>query len=715
MASRCVELSISRPSIEVEDFDRLPQNIGRLITEIILKLDDLKEDDISEARRKSLFQKVNSFVSSCLLEIEKSKYLDQKNAVERVALKTLKRFKKGLEGGIFFPWYGTESSFPEVFLENPAVLKRCVLSQDIRNQILYQWGEKLKKQLGLITWPKKKMAEQEFIKKTGQYTTREIFYFPPETGIPLIALQSNGCRLRKIDIQGREFEIKDERCFYYLEQFLSYFLNGNEIEPTLLDESKRAFDKSFWASNWRISSTAAVYKHLDRLICEYLSRLIASNQLYHPDESPCILELFGGKGDLAKKILDLYTGIEYIFSEYDPVSLSEAQERLSGKPAKITSPTNALTADYQEMLSSKLPSVIIISGGLTGCVLNNKDEAMTVLKKLYPFIKGSCKLILTGLAFPWLRREDLEKIGFRCLNLYHSSSKNISEKRPNWFFVVEKIPEEKDLKLPVINNSLDLFYFFQKNKSSDRIEKLQAIYSPEEMSKVESLDLGFTDITPDEMNKLFLVAPNLKHLNISGTDLLTSISGDILFKLESLSLCQNSYDYKEIRSIVETSPAIRSIKMDYSNKLTPEQIVEIYMLVEMRKDTLSFDFLENNLYDKKLFAPLICMYIADHSFELKFRRINLTIFKDILTKEDFMRVFLSLDLRKTVLLNTCSESLENLCDFIAGHKDYFRYEQEKPYLPSVEELKKLMEEKYSDLLQNGSMRELEDILIFNSD
>lgn len=705
---------ISKPhEFFVENLDKLSPEIGSMVREIITKINCFKEES-GVTKRGSLLKNVTSFVSSYLSKIDGAEQQDQRDAIERIAKKTLKRFMKGMDQRTIYPWYDDASSFPISILDNPVILARCSLTRDMRIRVLQKWGEELKKHFKLLKWPRNIMGADEFIKKQrASFSTKEIYSFPAEAGIPLISMEKRygAC---KINIQGAEFYV-DEQYFDNVRLFLSCFLNGDEIKPVSLSYPREGYDQSFWADDWRSSGERReVYNHIDRRICEYLSQLIASGQLSTTSINECILELFGGKGELANKILDLYPEMQYIFSDYDPASLRQAQERLSGKGVQFTVPTNAITADYQKILDGKKPSVIIISGGLAGCVLNNKNEAMTVLKKIYPFMGDKSKIILTGLSTPWISDEDLKVIGFRCLNLSHGSAKTVLQDRATWFYVAE-VSLEKDPTSLITDNSLDLYYFFHVNKGENRVEKLLANFSLLQLEKVESLDLSFTDLSSAHFKKLLSVLPNLKRLNISGTNLLCAIPDEILSRLESLSICYNSYDYSTLRSVVEKSESMTSIKIDYSEKLSPQEIVEINMRCEMRKAMMSFDFLESNLYDKKIYVPLVIEFLREHSSEIRAYIIKVNWIEE-LTKENFMAVFNAVDLRKTAIMDG-SEQLQAIFDFISKRSIYLNYEQEKPYYPSVEELKEILEEKYSDVLQGRQLviREYDDCksLIFD--
>lgn len=439
-----VALESSQDLGDYGNLDKLPEKISSLVREIITSsLSGLVGDGSCTEKRENLQKNVDSFVVSYLSTIEQT---NQSFAIEKVALKTLLRFKKGIEKGFITAWFDNESSFPSTVFDKPCVLKRCSISDKQRISVLKKWGEGLKEFLKLEDWPKSSSSEIE--KRNEIVEVNETFCFPMETGIPSISLRLSRFFCPCININGNIFELKVRRA-NKIREFLYYILNGDEIKITYqeLMQASKAFPQTFWAGNWREDPDHnKIYEHIDKKICEYFSQLIASGQLSLNREDSCVLELFAGKGDLAKKLLDLFPNMQYIFSEFDPVSTGQAMDKLVGKCVTFTPPTDATKADYETILKGKTPLVVIISGGLTQCVLNDKKEAMTVLSKLYPFMACGSKIILTGLADPLITPEDLKTLGFRLLNLSHSSTDTLygrdyvsSFPYRTWFYVAEKM------------------------------------------------------------------------------------------------------------------------------------------------------------------------------------------------------------------------------------------------------------------------------------
>lgn len=140
-----------------------------------------------------------------------------------------------------------------------------------------------------------------------------------------------------------------------------------------------------------------------------------------------ILELGGGDGRLAKIILRNYKKeAAYTLLEYNDKALSEAKENLK-KPLKnqiaqvvktdiVEDSIFYLDENKTEPIQEETVDIVLGSGILTVVSLKDKDAALSVLQKVYRYLKPDGYLVLSGHAYSFLNSKDFIDTGFEVIN-----------------------------------------------------------------------------------------------------------------------------------------------------------------------------------------------------------------------------------------------------------------------------------------------------------
>ena len=144
---------------------------------------------------------------------------------------------------------------------------------------------------------------------------------------------------------------------------------------------------------------------------------------------PNVVEICGGEGELAIGIAEEYRKpMNYYLLEYNDLSLQRAKDLVASKnqedvrgiiPIK-TDVTNQ--NDYfvdtakKEPMQKESIDLIVGSGALTECVLENRERALAVARKCYELLKPKGKMILAGHASSLLDSEDFSALGFHVVN-----------------------------------------------------------------------------------------------------------------------------------------------------------------------------------------------------------------------------------------------------------------------------------------------------------
>lgn len=201
----------------------------------------------------------------------------------------------------------------------------------------------------------------------------------------------------------------------YLSKCIPGFLNGNCFEIYRSKPFTKKKDK-FW-DNWEMHTLNA-----RRQYQEIYHPLLLETALHvlNKTQSPAILEVGGGTGRLAEKIITHYPHKNnYTLLEFNDSSIEKAKERL-GPKAEVVKTDIVNDPEYFKDSSKTLPileatiDLALASGVLTAVVLGDKSEALKVLTRIHKYLKQGGYLIMAGHADSLLASEDFE--GFDIIN-----------------------------------------------------------------------------------------------------------------------------------------------------------------------------------------------------------------------------------------------------------------------------------------------------------
>lgn len=140
-----------------------------------------------------------------------------------------------------------------------------------------------------------------------------------------------------------------------------------------------------------------------------------------PTERPNVVEICGGEGELGMAIVEKFQKpMNYYLLEYNDLSLQAARKHMASIIPIKTDVTN--DRDYFTDIKKEQPmqngsiDLIVGSGALTVCVLENKEAAFAVAKKCHELLKPKGKMILAGHSHCHLTSKDFESLGFQVIN-----------------------------------------------------------------------------------------------------------------------------------------------------------------------------------------------------------------------------------------------------------------------------------------------------------
>lgn len=206
-------------------------------------------------------------------------------------------------------------------------------------------------------------------------------------------------------------------------------LSGNQIHARA-KSMRRGFPgkkgEEYWArGSWRSQIFChAKYRDMDQRILHLVEKIL--NQPLEVETVPrnqegklSILEFFGGKGDCGEQIMAHFSDqITYFFTEKDEEAVKLAQTTL-GKKTPFLWEFDALESDLNIFKDHQPFSVVLASGGTTWEVLEKKEDAIKVLKRMFQIVAPGGILVLTGLQKQWVADDELENLlGGEMLNRY---------------------------------------------------------------------------------------------------------------------------------------------------------------------------------------------------------------------------------------------------------------------------------------------------------
>lgn len=206
--------------------------------------------------------------------------------------------------------------------------------------------------------------------------------------------------------------------------------HGHELEVSFHYTSDEWLAKDFW-DNWERLNHSPVYS-----TTVYPAFTLAMDQIRPKlNATPLFLDVCGGKGLLARRILDQHK-VSYLLLEYNEPSIREARNRLGTEAVVVNTdvvndPEWFSDQDKTLPLKSQVVDVTIASGALAHTVLKSKDEALVVLKKIHNYLKSGGYLLLSGQTDSYINAEDFRANGFAVLN----ASLPV---RQHFFYIVQK-------------------------------------------------------------------------------------------------------------------------------------------------------------------------------------------------------------------------------------------------------------------------------------
>lgn len=191
--------------------------------------------------------------------------------------------------------------------------------------------------------------------------------------------------------------------------------HGHELEISFHCKAQEWLAKDFW-DNWEQINHSHIYTTtVYPALSAAFDRVIAPSE-----ERPLILDVCGGKGIIARKILNRHR-VSYLLLEYNEASIREARRRLGDEAVVVnTDVVNDqewyVDQDKQVPLRGQVIDVAIASGALAHTVLKSKEDALTVLKKIHTYLKQGGYLLLSGQTDSYVNPEDFRATGFTVIN-----------------------------------------------------------------------------------------------------------------------------------------------------------------------------------------------------------------------------------------------------------------------------------------------------------
>lgn len=226
-------------------------------------------------------------------------------------------------------------------------------------------------------------------------------------GVDYTVLKNNEQRF-----SGRSFS-------FSLPALLPHILNGASLEY-MLHTAAQSKEQGFW-NDWENTSPTA-WSIYTQLIHPILTKVVHVILAHEETPQPVIVELGGGKGRLARLILEgLNSPCKYILLENNEKEIAEAHQNL-GDLARVVQSNIVLDeqyycdAEHTLAIGEETVDLSLASGVLTQTVLQNKEEALVVLQKVQKYLKPSGYLVLAGLARSFLNERDFTSAGFTVIN-----------------------------------------------------------------------------------------------------------------------------------------------------------------------------------------------------------------------------------------------------------------------------------------------------------
>lgn len=209
------------------------------------------------------------------------------------------------------------------------------------------------------------------------------------------------------------------------QELLSQALNGNRLEIVNLDIQKTITkdhhkDSNYW-NDWNTGNEWELYVQLIHPVLSDFVTTLLKNQRWN--SSPVIMDLCGGTGHLANRILreNQILPIDYILLENNQAEIRLAKTLLRGSASVVQTDVVNDPIFFKDELKNQpiiqeSVDIAIGSGALTVSVLESKEVAREVLKKIHYCLKRGGHIVLAGFATSFIDSRDLKEFGFEVYN-----------------------------------------------------------------------------------------------------------------------------------------------------------------------------------------------------------------------------------------------------------------------------------------------------------
>lgn len=265
------------------------------------------------------------------------------------------------------------------------------------------------------------VPEETFVPeaKTSSTFTKITFSLKTPSGdLQTYTIYNLGCKIICVNDQQKAVKFTTSEILdLFIPEMLSKIFKGDRIEYYNYPEFssnpdfKRHEPDEFW-DRWEQKSPSSweIYKQI--IHPAMASAAIQILNLIAVSLRPVVLELGGGCGSLAHKIIDGFgKELEYTLLEYNDRQIIKARNLLGAKACIVKSD---IVAD--EIYYEKSVDFALASGVLTSVVLKDKAAAAKVLKKIVAVLKPDGYLLLSGHGDSFFEASDFEESGFKVIN-----------------------------------------------------------------------------------------------------------------------------------------------------------------------------------------------------------------------------------------------------------------------------------------------------------
>jgi hypothetical protein len=203
-----------------------------------------------------------------------------------------------------------------------------------------------------------------------------------------------------VNQQGYIVKLNRQEQFLFRRRVLRHLFDGHKLEDVFFRKQAK-MPKKFW-DDWHETTDAGneyqrlIHPVMTQTVCTILQEMTTT-------KPPLVLEICGGQGELAERILQqAKRKVCYILAENNNSALNTARKRLAGRGISIVNvdiindSEYFLDADKRKPIKPGSVDIALGSGALTTSVLKDKREALMALQKLVRYLKRGGYLVLSG-------------------------------------------------------------------------------------------------------------------------------------------------------------------------------------------------------------------------------------------------------------------------------------------------------------------------------